>query len=162
MKKPVIIGVIVVIATILVTSAVDFSAIGAKPTHEIHAQGRSSDNGEIVCSDGSTKTTDGIFFDIYFSEEALANKGSFIAQGSVGPNENLNAGGTLFNGSIDSQRYMLKGIGNVHPRLATLCSLDVNELQGFTVWGECGRNVVINFETDLGVSGTSTGTVACV
>jgi len=35
MKKPITIGVIAVIATILVTSAVDFSAIGAKPTLDI-------------------------------------------------------------------------------------------------------------------------------
>ena len=162
MKKPITIGVIAVIVTILVTSAVDFSAIGAKPTHEIHAQGTARDNGEIVCSDGSTKITSQIIFDIYFSEEELGNKGSFLAIGSVGPNENLNAGGTLFNGSIDSQNYMLEGIGRVDPRLATLCSLEFNELQTVTVWGECGRDVVINFETDLGVSGNSIGTVACV
>jgi len=162
MKKPITIGVIAVIATILVTSAVDYSAIGAKPTHQIHAQGIAQDNGEIVCSDGSTKTTDQIAFHMFFSAEELGTKGNFVAIGSVGPNENLNAGGNLYNGSIDSQRYMLKGIGNVHPRLATLCGLEFNELQGFTVWGECGRDVVINFETDLGVSGNSIGTVICV
>jgi len=162
MKKPITIGVIAVIATILVTSAVDYSAIGAKPTHEIHAQGRANGNGEIVCSDGSTKTTEQIIFDLRFSKELLGNKGQFLAIGSVGQNENFDAGGTLYNGSIDSQSYMFQGIGSVHPRLATLCSLEFNELQGFTVWGECGRDVVINFETDLGVSGTSTGTVICV
>ncbi len=162
MKKPITIGVIAVIAAILVTSAVDYSAIGAKPTHEIHAQGIARDNGEIVCSDGSTKTTDQIIFDLRFSEELLGNKGQFLAIGSVGSNENFDAGGILYNGSIDSQSYMFQGIGNVHFRLGNLCGLESNEIYGFTVWGECGRDVVINFETDLGVSGTSIGTVVCV
>jgi len=55
MKKPITIGVIAVIVTILVTSADDFSAIGEKPTNEIYTQGRATGNGEVVCPDGFTK-----------------------------------------------------------------------------------------------------------
>jgi hypothetical protein len=39
MKKPITIGVIAVIVTILVTSAVDYSAIGAKPIGYSHKIG---------------------------------------------------------------------------------------------------------------------------
>ena len=48
MKKPITIGVITVIAAILVTSAVDYSAIGAKPINQIHLQnGNAIGNGII-------------------------------------------------------------------------------------------------------------------
>jgi len=159
MKKPITIVVIAVIATILVTSAVDYSAIGAKPSHEIHAQGIARDNGDFVCPDGSSKTFESTAIDIFFSEEQRGNKGYFVANGITAPQEQLFLSSQLYQGSIDSQSYLLKGIDRVH---STLCGLENNELQEFTVWGECGRNVVINFETDLGVSGNSIGTVICV
>ncbi len=65
-------------------------------------------------------------------------------------------------GSIDSGNYLFKGIGNPNPNLGILCNIDSSIPHEFTVWGKCGRDVVINFETDLGISGHSTGTVLCV
>jgi hypothetical protein len=160
MKKPITIGVIVVIATILVSSTIDFSAIGEKPTNEIYAQGRTTGNGEVVCPDGATKVPGGIVFGLQFVEEEIGNKGGFSTSTTV-----INPPGVqsaLYNGGIDSGSYMFKGIGNPNENLGILCGIDPAVLHVFTVWGECGRDVLINFETDLGISGTSTGTVLCV
>ncbi len=160
MKKPITIGVIAVIATILVTSVVDFSAIGEKPTIEIYAQGRAVANGQIVCPDGFTNVPGDIVFNLGFSQEELNVKGSF----STSTFETNPPGVVSFlrNGSIDSGNYMFKGLGNPNESLGILCGIDPTVLHVFTVWGECGRDVVINFETDLGISGHSTGTVLCV
>jgi hypothetical protein len=38
----------------------------------------------------------------------------------------------------------------------------VEKIDEITVWGQCGEDVVINFETEDGITGFSTGTVACV
>ena len=160
MKKPIIIGVIAVIATILVTSAVDFSAIGEKPTTQIFAQGRAVGNGEVVCSDGFTEVPGDIVFNLIFSQEEIDFKGSFGTSTTVPSPPGLDV--VLRVGSIDSGNYLFKGIGFPNDQLVALCSIDSGVPQTFTVWGECGRDVVINFETDLGISGHSTGTVLCV
>jgi len=160
MKKPITIGVIAVIATILVTSAIDFSVIGEKPTNEIFAQGRAVGNGEVVCPDGFTKVPGDIVVNLGFSQEELNFKGTFSTSSfAISP---PGVESDLRNGKIDSGNYMFKGIGNPNESLGILCGIDPAVLHEFTVWGECGRDVLINFETDLGISGTSTGTVLCV
>jgi len=160
MKKPITIGVIAVIATILVTSAVDYSAIGAKPTNEVYAQGNSRANGEIVCPD-ETQIPGDIYFSLTFSEDEDGLKGQFSAT-NQGVNPQSRISGGLWTGSIDSGSYMFKGIGSESSELASICGTSFFEQDEITVWGECGRDVVINFETDKGISGTSTGTVLCV
>ena len=57
---------------------------------------------------------------------------------------------------------MLKGEGNENRPLANLCGTVFFEPDEFTVWGKCGHDVVINFEMDSGISGTTAGTVICV
>ena len=161
MKKPITIGVIAVIATILVTSAVDYSAIGAKPTNEVYAQGTSRDNGEIVCPDGFTKAPGDVFFSLTFSEDEDGNKGQFSGfdQG-VNPQSGVSA--SLWNGSVDSGSYMFKGVGNANQHFNDVCGITPFVLDEVTVWGQCGEDVLINFETEEGITGTSTGTVVCV
>ncbi len=161
MKKPITIGVIAVIATILVTSAVDFSAIGAKPTNEVYAQGNTRFNGEIVCPDDSTKVPGDVFFSVSFEEDEVGNKGLFLAidQG-VNPQSEVRA--TLYSGSIESGSYMFKGVGNANQHFNDVCGITPFVLDEVTVWGQCGEDVVINFETEDGITGTSTGTVVCV
>ncbi len=68
----------------------------------------------------------------------------------------------LYKGGIDSGSYRFKGVGNENQPLANLCGTELLELDEFTVWGKCGHDVVINFETDGGITGFSTGTVLCV
>jgi len=161
MKKPITIGVIAVIATVLVTSAVDYSVIGAKPTNEIYAEGSSRGNGEFVCPDGNTKITEPIHFSVHFNEDETRQKGSFSAftQG-VQPQKNLSL--SLWTGGINSGSYMFKGVGHENQALANICGTVFFELDEYTVWGKCGHDVVINFEVDNGLSGTSIGTVICV
>ena len=161
MKKPITIGVIAVIATILVTSAVDYSAIGAKPTNEVYAEGTSRANGEIVCPDGTTKAPGDIYFNLHFSEDNNDPNGRFSAI-NQGVNPQSSVSSPLWNGSIDSGSYMFKGVGNANQHLNDLCGITPFVLDEVTVWGQCGENVVINFETEDGITGTSVGTVVCV
>jgi len=161
MKKPITIGVIAVIAIVLVTSAVDYSAIGAKPTNEVYAQGGSRSNGEIVCPDGFTKAPGDVFFSVSFSEGILGEKGRFFAGDSgVNPQSSVSAG--LFNGSIDSGTYMFKGVAQVNEQLNNICGITPFFTDEVTVWGQCGEDVLINFETEDGITGFSTGTITCV
>ena len=133
MKKPITIGVIAVIATILVTSAVDFSAIGAKPTNEVYAQGNTRFNGEIVCPDGSTKAPVDVFFSLTFSEDEDGNKGQFSAfdQG-VNPQSGVSA--SLWNGSIENGSYMFKGVGGANSHFNDVCGITPFVLDEVTVW----------------------------
>jgi len=161
MKKPITIGVIAVIATILVTSAVDYSAIGAKPTNEVYAQGNTRFNGEIVCPDGFTKAPGDVAFSVSFSEEILGNRGSFSAiDHGVSPQSSVSA--TLYVGSIESGSYMFKGVGGANSHFNDVCGIIPFVFDEVTVWGQCGEDVIINFETEDGITGTSIGTVVCV
>jgi len=161
MKKPITIGVIAVIATILVTSAVDYSAIGAKPTNEVYAQGNTRFNGEIVCPDGFTKAPGDVFFSLSFSENLLGEKGRFFAGDSgINPQSSVSSG--LFTGNIDSGTYLFKGVGSANQHFNDVCGITSFVFDEVTIWGQCGEDVVINFETEDGITGTSTGTVVCV
>ena len=161
MKKPITIVVIAVIATILVTSAVDYSAIGAKPTNEVYAQGNTRSNGEIVCPDGSTKAPGDIFFSVNFEEDEVGNKGQFSAT-DQGVNPQSRVSASLYVGSIENGSYMFKGVGGANPHFNDICEITPFFPDEVTVWGQCGENVVINFETEDGITGFSTGTVVCV
>jgi hypothetical protein len=73
MKKPITIGVITVIATILVSSTIDYSAIGAKPVDQIHLQlGHGVVDGVLNCPDANTLLTDqgGLGFTEHVTEDA--------------------------------------------------------------------------------------------
>jgi len=101
MKKPITIGVIAVITTILITSAADYSATGAKPTNEVFAIGTSWVNGEIVCPDGFTKAPGDISLSVSFSEEEPGNKGGLLAH-DQGVNPQSSIGATFYVGSIEN------------------------------------------------------------
>jgi len=161
MKKPITIVVIAVIATILVTSAVDYSAIGAKPTNEVYAQGTSRANGEFVCPDGTTKAPGDIYFNVHFNEDETRQKGSFSAT-NQGVNTQSSVSSSLWTGGIDSGSYMFKGVGGANQHFNGICGITPFVLDEVTVWGQCGEDVLINFETEDGITGTSTGTVVCV
>jgi len=46
--------------------------------------------------------------------------------------------------------------------LTNICGITPFFRDEVTVWGQCGEDVVINFETEDGITGTSVGTVVCV
>ena len=159
MKKPITIGVIAVIATILVTSAVDFSAVGAKPIDQIYLQTSTSTNdGEMACPNGNTvETSNG---SISYSERIDSIRGSFGLASSVGQKTFV---ATLWNGNIQSGQFAFTGIGNAGSELTSFCNETTPiELTIVTVWGDCGNDVVVHFESELGYSGSFTGNVLCV
>ena len=159
MKKPITIGVIAVIATILVTSAVDYSAIGAKPIDQIHLQTSNSVNDGIVsCPNGDT--IDLISGSISATEHnSPAHRGNFEMSDSSA----IAFGVTLWSGNIQSDQFTFTGIGNESLTLAQFCDVSLPTEQSLvTVWGECGENVVVRFESELGYSGSFTGNVLCV
>ena len=96
-----------------------------------------------------------------FAEDEVGSKGSFSAIDS-GINPQSTVGGTLYAGSIESGSYMFKGVGGANQHFNGVCGITPFVLDEVTVWGQCGEDVVINFETEDGITGTSTGTVVCV
>ena len=160
MKKSITIGVIAVIAAILVTSAVDYSAIGAKPIPQLYAEGRATVNGDIFCPDGFTQVPGDVVMSLAFEEDEVGNKGGFSTSTTVVNPPGIVA--KIYNGDVDSGEYMLKGVGKPNFNMGDLCGLDPEIPDEVTVWGQCGEDVIINFETEDGITGFSTGTVVCV
>jgi len=162
MKKPITIGVIAVIVAILVTSAVDYSAIGAKPIDQIHLQnGNVIGNGIISCPNGDTLVTDGgsVSFTEHIENEA---RGSYnIQQNNAGPQKFYSI--TLWTGEVQSGKFAFTGIGRADFDLAEFCDIQTPfENTIATIWGECGNNETVHFESDEGYSGSFTGNILCV
>jgi len=158
MKKPITIVVIAVIATILVTSAVDYSAIGAKPIDQIHLQTTGTINGIVSCPNGDTieLNSDRVTFTEHLDNDV---RGSF----ELSDNSATAFGGQLWNGGIQSGQFTFTGIGNESLVLSQFCNTSFPpEKSIVTVWGECGQDVTVNFEAESGYSGSFTGTILCV
>ena len=161
MKKPITIGVIAVIATILITSAVDYSAIGAKPIDQIHLETSGGVNdGIISCPNGNTIVTgEG---HVSFTENIVeSNRGQMFQTNSIeAPTEQFQV--QLWGGNIQSGQFTMMGIGSANQHLADFCGEQPPEQTVVTVWGECGTDVTVHFESELGYSGSFTGNVLCV
>jgi len=160
MKKPITIGVIAVIATILVTSAVDYSAIGAKPIDQIHLElANGNVDGIIQCPNNDTLVTDA--GGVSFTELQDPTRGSYSQISNLaGPQESFSV--TLWSGFIQSNQFTFNGIGGADPELANFCGTDSPVNSIVTVWGECGEGVTVQFESEHGYSGSFTGNVLCV
>jgi len=159
MKKPITIGVIAVLATILVSSAVDYSAIGAKPIDQFHLEtSRSTNEGIFFCPNG-----DSIEFpngSLSFTEHDDPGDRGRLHQGD---NTSKEFGATLWNGNVQSNQFSFTGIGNPSQDLAQFCSEVWPEHRSIiTVWGECGEDVAVHFESESGYSGSFTGNVLCL
>jgi hypothetical protein len=158
MKKPITIGVIAVIATILITSAVDYSAIGAKPLDPIHLEMSKSTNvGVMSCPNGDTLATS--TGSLHFTEN-IEGTGGYFEQSS---DATTAFGNSLWSGNIQSGQFTFTGIGNPSQTLSQFCDESFPPERAIvTVWGKCGQDVAINFESELGYSGSFTGNVLCV
>jgi len=159
MKKPITIGVIAVIATILVTSTVDYSAIGAKPIDQFHLETASGLNDSVFsCLNGdSIELTEG---SVTFTEhDNPGHRGNF----HLSDNSATAFGATLWSGNIQSDQFTLTGIGSLSQPLAQFCNeIWPGDLSIVTVWGDCGQDVTVQFESELGYSGSFTGNILCV
>ena len=70
--------------------------------------------------------------------------------------------GRLLNGDIDSDKFRLFGTGLPNDTLADFCNETTVEKTKFVVWGNCGEDVLVRFESDLGYSGSYTATAFCI
>jgi len=159
MKKPITIGVIAVIATILVTSAVDYSAIGAKPIDQFHLETSSSIKDSVFsCPNGDTIEL--ISGSVTFTEhDNPGHRGNFHQS----DNSAKEFGATLWSGDIQSNQFAFTGIGNPSQPLAQFCNEPwPGDRSIVTVWGECGQEVTVHFDSEMGYSGSFTGNVLCV
>jgi len=160
MKKPITIGVIAVIATILVTSAIDYSAIGAKPVDQVHLETSGVTNGIVLCPNGSVIETQQNH--VSFTENFVENNRGQMFQTSVilTPDEQFHV--QLWGGDIQSGQFTMTGIGSANQHLADFCGEQPHEQTVVTIWGDCGINGMTHFESELGYSGSFTGNVLCV
>ncbi len=158
MKKPITIGVIAVIATILVTSAVDYSAIGAKPIDQFHLETTGITNGLVSCPNGDTIELDSDHL-TFTEHDSPAHRGNFEMSDSSATAFAV----TLWSGNIQTNQFTFTGFGNESLELAKFCKEPLQiERSIATVWGECGQDVTVHFESELGYSGSFTGNVLCV
>jgi len=160
MKKPITIGVIAVIATILLTSAVDYSVIGAKPIDPIHLElANAGMEGMVSCPNNDTIETQ--LNILSFTEPINEGKrGDFLMQDTSGSAKWFKT--FIWGGEVQSNQFALKGIGFANPGLAEFCGETFVERTIVTIWGECGQDVTVSFESELGYSGSFTGNVLCV
>ena len=91
----------------------------------------------------------------------MRKRGAFSAINS-GVNPQSEVGAPLYSGRIESGSYMFKGVGGANSHFNGICGITPFVLDEVTVWGQCREEVIINFETEEGITGTSTGTVVCV
>jgi len=159
MKKPITIGVIAVIATILVTSAVDFSVDAKQPNEQIRLQTSGSENaGLISCPNGDTFQT-GINI-IHFTEhEGFDERGDLRFEENPG-RKSFQA--SLWSGKIQADRFAFTGVAFTNTDLAQFCGTDSGEVFEMRIWGKCGQDVTVHFESDLGYSGSFIGNLLCV
>ena len=152
MKKPITIGVIAVIAAILVTSTFDYSAVGEQKQNQILATTNTSQNeGILTCPNGeSAETTSGRFDfrENYVSE----SKGIFLLQNQIRA--------SLWGGDVHADKFTITGI-TLLGDFVDFCSENDHDSQTITVWGKCGYDVEVKFETGLGYSGSFTSNVLC-
>jgi len=167
MKKPITIGVIAVIATILVTSAVDFSADAEKPNQTIYAQGDTRTIGTMKCPDGSEVPMFEPFAHFNFGELIIGQKGNFgFHSASGGQIVQSSLSGQLFNGNVSEDSYRVTGVASPDSDYLTGCGLPFDQpvTTEIVIWGECGEDGTgkINYETVKGYSGSFEGTVICI
>ena len=66
------------------------------------------------------------------------------------------------NGEIKSGSFQFTGIGNPDAELQSFCGEPAIILDVITVWGDCGDDATINFESESGYTGTFTDKVVCL
>jgi len=166
MKKPITIGVIAVIAAILVTSAVDYSADAVKPDQQIYSEGDTSGLGEMKCPDDSNIPTSKPFSSFSFGELVIGQKGQFAFHSTSGSSPQHSLSGGLFNGVVSEDSYRIVGVARPDSEYAIECGISLEEptRTEIVIWGECGEDGTgtINYETVKGYSGSFQGTVICI
>jgi len=160
MKKPITIGVIAVIVTILVTSSVDYSAIGAKPqppppspeiTESTYVLFQGKNDATLTCENGSMTNNMKVPTTSVSPFRGLESI-NILDNNSVSKMNIIYATGTLQDGSFE-----LKGVVASD---STGCNA-VFVPSSFTVSGQCGLNSLVTLQTEYGTTVTFTTNVGC-
>jgi len=160
MKKLISVGVILVSLGITIIIIFGFYEDGKETLTEIYIANREEPDGEITCPNGFTIVPADFIFSLKFERENPNFTGKFSVTSLTPNSPEILA--SLSNGSFDSGSYLFTGESFYNSVLSILCSLDKTDPQTITVWGMCGNEVLINFETKNGISGIATGIVDCM
>ena len=167
MKKPIAIGVIAVIVavgSVLAVGVLQTTVDAEKPLSAIKLELKTGFNsGTIICPNGDEIDTN--IGDLRYTEHI----GEFIG-GSFSmthttfnhppPPERFES--SLSNGNVDSDKFRLFGVGIADAGLIDFCNEAESEKTKIVVWGNCGEDVLVRFESDLGYSGSFTATAFCI
>ena len=160
MKKTLTIGAVAIVTIIITLGIIGLSYIESQPQNEIYIVEREEPDGELVCPNGFKIVPADFIFSLKFDEEESGVKGRFSATSLTANSPEIIA--TFSKGNLESGNYLFNGEGFFNSDLRILCSLDTTKEVEITVWGKCGTEVLINFETDIGISGTAMGTADCI
>ena len=160
MKKTITISTATIVTIIIILGIIGLSDMESERPNEIYIVEREEPDGEIVCPNGVKIVPADFVSSLRFSEEESGVKGRFSATSLTANSPELIA--TFSKGNLESGNYSFKGEGFFNSNLSILCSLDTTNAWEITVWGKCGIEVLIKFDTDIGISGTAMGTAYCI
>ncbi len=163
MNKTAIFSTIIAVTIVAVIFASEQLADAQKSEKEIFLRVFSDNNGELVCPNGIDKLSPpDIRMSLSIDEQSIGVKGQFDARTAFGPAPQKEFGATLFNGEIKSGSFRVTGIGTPDAELQSFCGEPAIILDVITVWGDCGDDATINFESESGYTGTFTDKVVCL
>ena len=164
MKKQYSFSVISAVVAVVVVGILLTTVDAEKPIPAIYLELKTSLNaGTIVCPNGSeVVTTVGSLSYTEHIGEFLGGNLRMSDTTFTHPPDPKEFSGRLLNGDVDSDKFRLFGTGLADAQLAEACNETANEKTKFVVWGKCGEDVLVRFESDLGYSGSYTATVFCL
>jgi len=164
MKKQYSFSVISAVVAVVVVGVLLSTVEAEKPIPAIYLELKTSLNaGIIVCPNGSeVVTTVGSLSYTEHIGEFLGGNLRMSDDTFTHPPNPKEFAGRLWNGNVDSDKFRLFGTGFADSELADFCNETGNERTKFVVWGNCGEDVIVRFESDLGYSGSFTATAFCI
>jgi len=68
----------------------------------------------------------------------------------------------LWGGQIQNDEFSFTGVGYADTNVANFCVENASERFEVRVWGTCGQESTVQFDSDFGYSGSFTGNILCV
>jgi hypothetical protein len=158
-KKLKFLGILAVAITIAVASIIIFSNGNQQTLPELYVVQREEPDGEIRCPNGNKIIPSDFVFSLKFSDDS-ESKGVFSATSLTPNSPEIRA--SFSEVTYDSGNYFFKGEGIYNSELEVLCLMEGNTPVQIEVWGICGNEVIISFETSNGIAGKATGNANCI
>jgi len=164
MKKQYSFAIISAVVGVMIVGILLSTVEAEKPIPAIVLELKTSLNaGTIVCPNGSeVVTTVGSLTYTEHIGEFLGGNFRMSDTTFTHPPDPKEFAGSLLNGDVDSDKFRLLGTGFADAELADFCNEIAPEKTKFVVWGKCGEDVLVRFESDLGYSGSYTATAFCI